>query len=378
MSEVTDQSVWDVVVVGAGPAGSSAARVATERGATVLLLDRARFPRYKTCGGGLIGLSIDQVPASVLETVEQRVGTVRFTLRGGSPTSHTESGAFLSMVQRERFDEALAAAAVAAGATFVDGVLVKSVREEEFAVLETSHGEIRARTVIGADGTNGQCGRYVGVTMGGVDLALELEITTPAELTEWNDDVFFDWGEDAGSYAWMFPKDDILTVGVIEAKGSPEATRRYLDRWVGELGLADAEVQRSTGHLTQWRTDDSPLRRGRVIVAGDAAALLDPWTREGISFALRSGTWAGEAAAGGGEGALEGYVDRVLAELAPEVQAGARLLRVFEHHPRLVHLVIARSAIGSRLFVAVCRGEKTLASIIRNRFARLALRLIRA
>ncbi len=377
MSAVTDQNVWDVVVVGAGPAGSSAARVAANRGATVLLVDRARFPRYKTCGGGLIGISIDLVPASVLEAVEQRVATVRFTLRGGSPTAHTERRAFLSMVQREKFDDALAAAAVAAGATFVDGVLVKSIREEEFVVLETSRGEIRARSVIGADGTNGQCGRYVGVTAGGVDLALELEITTPDALKHWNDDVFFDWGEDAGSYAWMFPKDEILTVGVIEAKGFPDATRRYLDRWVGELGLQGAEVQRSSGHLTQWRTDESPLRRGRVIVAGDAAALLDPWTREGISFALRSGTWAGEAAAGG-TGALDGYVDRVLAELAPEVRAGARLLGLFERHPRLVHLVLARSLIGARLFVAVCRGDKTLAGILRNRFAQLALRLFRA
>ncbi|MET4781760.1 geranylgeranyl reductase family protein [Glaciihabitans sp. UYNi722] len=378
MSAVTDQSVWDVVVVGAGPAGSSAARVAAERGSTVLLVDRARFPRYKTCGGGLIGLSIDYVPASILATVEQRVDTVRFTLRGGSATSHTESQSFLSMVQRERFDDALASAAVAAGATFVDGVQVKSLREDEFVVLDTSHGEISARTVIGADGTNGRCGRYVGVTPGGVDLALELEITTPTALRRWNDEVFFDWGEDAGSYAWMFPKDDILTVGVIQAKGSPDATRRYLDRWVGQLGLAGATVERSSGHLAQWRTDDSPLRRGRVIVTGDAAALLDPWTREGISFALRSGTWAGEAAAGGGEEALDGYVDRVLADLAPDIRAGSRLLRVFERHPRLVHLVIANSAVGSRLFIAVCRGEKTLASIIRNRFARFALRLVRA
>ena len=381
MSAVTDQSVWDVVVVGAGPAGTSAARVAAERGASVLLVDRARYPRYKTCGGGLIGISLDHVPASVLATVEQRVSTVRFTLRGGSPTFHTEGAAFLSMVQREDFDNALAEAAVAAGASFVDGVQVKSLREDDLVVLETTAGAIRARTVIGADGTNGQCGRYVEVETGGVDLGLELEIATPTGLNQWNHEVFLDWGADAGSYAWMFPKDDVLTVGVIEAKGSPEATRRYLDRWVGQLGLDDAEVLRSSGHLTQWRTDASPLRRGRVIVAGDAASLLDPWTREGISFALRSGTWAGEAAAGeaaGGAQALDAYVTRVLAELAPEVRAGERMLRAFERHPRLVHLVIARSAVGSRLFVAVCRGEKTLAGIIRNRFARVALRLIRS
>ena len=70
--------LWDVLVVGAGPAGSSAARVAAEGGASVLLIDRARFPRYKTCGGGLIGISLGTLPRSVLATVEQEVREVRF------------------------------------------------------------------------------------------------------------------------------------------------------------------------------------------------------------------------------------------------------------------------------------------------------------
>ena len=68
-NDATAGVIWDVLVVGAGPAGSSAARVAAEGGASVLLIDRARFPRYKTCGGGLIGISLDTLPGSVLATV---------------------------------------------------------------------------------------------------------------------------------------------------------------------------------------------------------------------------------------------------------------------------------------------------------------------
>lgn len=388
----SERTLWDVVVVGAGPAGSTAARVAAEGGASVLLLDRARFPRYKTCGGGLIGISLEHIPSSVLATVEQRASSVRFSLRDGAARSIRSGRQFLALVQRERFDAALVAAAVAAGVTFVDGVGVRSIAEDPSGevVVSTDGGDILARTVIGADGTSGRCGRYVGVRAGGIDLALELEIRRPpvmrsADGSRFDDRVFLDWGESAGSYAWMFPKHDHLTVGVIQAKGSPDATREYLRHWVERLGLQHDEVLRSSGHLTQWRTPDSPLRRGAVIVAGDAAGLLDPWTREGISFALRSGTWAGEAAArassradeSGRAAALDSYATRVQRQLAAEIAAGLRLLRIFEQHPGVVHFFLAFSGIGGRLFVSVCTGAKTLSGIVGTRAMRTALALLR-
>jgi geranylgeranyl reductase family protein len=352
---------WDVVVVGAGPAGSSAARVAAEHGATVLLVDRAHFPRYKTCGGGLIGISLDHIPASVRATVEQRVTSVRFTLRGTSATTHRSKRPFLELVQREDFDQALVDAAKAAGVIFAEGVTVKSIAEtQEFVTLSTSVGDIHGSVVVGADGAGGRIGRWVGVTPGGVDLALESEIVRPADDRVWDDRVYLDWGADRGSYAWMFPKKETLTVGVIEARGEPDATRAYLERYIGQLGLGEAEVTRSSGHLAQWRTKTSPLRRGNVIVVGDAAALLDPFTREGISFALRSGTWAGEAAASRD---LDGYEQRVMRELGPEIAAGAKLLALFEQRPGLIHAAIGHTVIGARLFIRVCRGQLTLARL---------------
>jgi geranylgeranyl reductase family protein len=372
--EFADQP-WDVVVVGAGPAGSSAARVAAERGASVLLLDRARFPRYKTCGGGLIGISLEYVPASVLETVEQRATRVRFTLRGRSANTHRSRSPFLGLVQRDRFDQALVDAAVAAGVRFVDGVTVRSIEETDDGVtLSASGGDIRARIVIGADGAGGRIGRYVGVTPGGIDLALEHEIVRPDDGRSWDDRVFLDWGDDAGTYAWMFPKRETLTVGVIQAKGSPDATRAYLDRYVGQLGLSGAVITRSSGHLAQWRTPDSPLRRGRVIVVGDAAALLDPFTREGISFALRSGTWAGEAAASGD---LKTYVHRVETDLGAEIAASARLLHLFERRPGLVHALLSYTVVGPQVFLRICRGSLTVAHLFRTPVARVLLRVLR-
>ena len=173
----------------------------------------------------------------------------------------------------------------------------------------------------------------------------------------WEHRIHLDWGRDPGTYGWVFPKADRLTVGVIQRKGEGAATREYLTRLLDGLGLADRERLHESGHLTRWREPGSPVRRGAVLVAGDAAGLLEPWTREGISFALRSGLAAGAAAADGDPAAYEAFVS---SELEPEQRTGARLLRLFEHAPALAHLAVTRTGAGAGRFVRFSRGDASL------------------
>jgi flavin-dependent dehydrogenase len=114
------------------------------------------------------------------------------------------------------------------------------------------------------------------------------------------------------------------------------------------------------------------LVRGRVAVAGDAAGLLEPWTREGISFALRSGTLAGAAAA---RGDLASYPAAIEAGLAREMAAGRQLLAAFERRPGLLHAALA-SPPGWALFRRFCRGELDFARLLRHRAAQAALRAV--
>ncbi|MDQ1512650.1 MAG: hypothetical protein QOC59_492 [Microbacteriaceae bacterium] len=363
---MTDEAErWDVVVVGAGPAGSTAARVAAEGGARVLLLDAARFPRYKTCGGGLIGTSLALLPEQALATVERRVATASFSLRSGPVRRIRSQHPFLALTDRERFDQALVDAAIDAGVAFRDHTRVRRLEQTaEEVVVHVSDGVVRAGIVVGADGSAGVTARHVGVRIARTDLGLEVELS--GADAHWSDRVHVDWGRGAGTYGWVFPKADTLTVGVIQRKGHGEETRAYLDAFVARLGLGDRPVLRSSGHLTQWRTPGSPVVRGRVLVAGDAAGLLEPWTREGISFALRSGRLAGRAAAAwGSEGAaaLAGYAAAVARELEPEQRAGALLLAVFERVPLLVHLLVTRTGRGASTFVRFSRGTLRLASL---------------
>jgi len=169
--------VWDVLVVGAGPAGSSAARVAAEGGARVLLLDRARFPRYKTCGGGITGFSLRAMPDAARRAFEAEITDFGLSRRGRDRVMLHADEAFLRMVQRERFDQLLVDEAVAAGAVFRDGSSVRGLAEDDDGVTVRLEGEqLRARVVVGADGSNGRTGGYVGVEFACSDLGLEVEL----------------------------------------------------------------------------------------------------------------------------------------------------------------------------------------------------------
>src|SRR5262249_47500470 len=148
---------------------------------------------------------------------------------------------------------------------------------------------------------------YVGVAYQQVDLGLEGELPVPAPVGHrWHGRVLLDWGDIPGAYAWVFPKGDKLTVGRSAAPGAGEQHRGYRAGFPGPIGLDGVGPEQDSGHLPRCRSADSPLRGGDVIVVGDAAGLLDPWTREGISHALRSGALAGAAVA---RRDLDSYVD---------------------------------------------------------------------
>lgn len=405
-----DLPLWDVAVVGAGPAGATAARVAAEAGARVALLEKAALPRYKTCGGGLIGLSREALPAGFELPVRQRIDAITFTQQGRrGRTKRDRDGGMLTLVNRADFDHALAKAAVEAGAHLYEGAAVTAVADADSAgarpeadadgalagksaegpvVLTLADGtRLAARAVVGADGSASRIARYVGVTCRQVDLGLEAEIAVPPAVAErWAGRVLIDWGPVRGSYGWVFPKGDTLTVGVIAARGAAgdgEATRAYYREFIGQLGLSGFPAVTDSGHLTRCRTADSPLSRGRVLVAGDAAGLVEPWTREGISYALRSGRFAGEAAARlAGAAAADAaavtreYRERVEAVLGTEMDAGALLLAAFEKRPGFFHAAVTTLPIAWRAFAEVCHGRATFAELLKSRAAQAALRAI--
>ncbi|OSC61534.1 hyaluronate lyase [Streptomyces sp. BF-3] len=381
--EPEESLVWDVVVVGAGPAGASAAYAAAVAGRRVLLLEKAELPRYKTCGGGIIGFSRDALPPGFELPLKDRIHAVTFSLNGKLAPTRRSRRMLFGLINRPEFDAGLVEEAQKAGAELRTGASVVRVEQHGPAVPDRrtvavvlAGGEtVLARAVVGADGSAGRIGAHVGVKLDQVDLGLEAEIPVPATVAEdWAGRVLIDWGPMPGSYGWVFPKGDTLTVGVISARGDGAGTKRYLEDFIARLGLAGFEPAISSGHLTRCRSDDSPLSRGRVVVCGDAAGLLEPWTREGISFALRSGRLAGEWAVRIAEAhdavdarrqALN-YAFAIKAGLGVEMGVGRRMLKLFERRPGLLHAVLTGFRPAWKSFAGITRGTTSLAELVRT------------
>ncbi|KWV30490.1 hyaluronate lyase, partial [Micromonospora rifamycinica] len=304
-----------------------------------------------------------------------RVDRVTFTRDGRRAFTRRHGTPLVTMVRREEFDDRLRAAAVSAGAEVRGGVAVRALDQDSDRVrVRLADGTtVTARAVIGADGSAGITARHVGVRYGQVDLGLERELpVSPAQAARWRGRLLLDWGPFPGSYGWVFPKGDRLTVGVIGARGEGDRTRAYLRDLLDRLGLAGVPAEHDSGHLTRCRVDDAPLRHGRVLVAGDAAGLLEPWTREGISYALRSGTLAGAAVAAGD---LDRYPRDVHERLVPSMRAGRRLLAVFARRPQLCHAFLATPA-GWAMFVRFCQGRVSFDRTLDRPPVRAALTLL--
>ncbi len=378
------RQVWDVVVVGAGPAGASAAYAAAVAGRRVLLLEKAELPRYKTCGGGIIGPSRDALPPGFELPLKDRVHAVTFSSNGRFARTRRSRQMLFGLINRPEFDMRLVEHAQKAGAELRTGAAVQRVEQHGSAVpdrrtvaLVLQGGEtVLARAVVGADGSAGRIGAHVGVKLDQVDLGLEAEIPVPETVAEdWKGRVLIDWGPMPGSYGWVFPKDDTLTVGVISRRGEGAATKRYLEDFIARLGLAGFEPAISSGHLTRCRADDSPLSRGR----GCWSAVTRPgcWSR-GPARASPSRCAPADSRGSGRcasprrttqwtrAGQALNYAFAVKAGLGVEMSVGKRMLAAFEQRPGVFHAVLTGFRPAWKAFKDITQGSTTLGELVRT------------
>lgn len=307
-----DRSVWDLVVVGGGPAGASAAlgALTARPDLSVLLLDRADFPRDKACGDGVAPHAVELLEeVGVTGIVDGDVPVHRLRLERDGAAVARDMHRPAWVVPRAVFDARLVAAAQRAGAV-LRRHRVRTLEVGQDAVIVD--GRIRARVVVGADGVHSVVRRALGLRLGRTAFALRGYAPTPPGRCGEQTIVFGTTRQP--SYAWSFDRGDgLANVGYGELLRDDRAgpTREVLLARLEEL------LPGSTEGGTSWRGAHLPLSgwtwphpRGRVVLAGDAAGLVNPLTGEGIYYAVATGILAGRVAARAGAGEEPGAVYR--------------------------------------------------------------------
>jgi len=291
---------WDVVVVGAGPAGSTAAIAAlrADPSARVLVLDAADFPRDKVCGDGVAPHALDVLAGLGVDVAGLAAGTGPVTaLRLVSPNGVQARRGFArpaSVIPRVLFDARLVRAAQDAGAV-LRRHRVRTLVQQDRAVLVD--GAIRARTVIGGDGAESVVRRRCGAGSARAGtVAIALRGYTGADPWPGDEQRLVMTTAHWPAYAWVFPVGDgTANVGYGQLVRTPPPTRAELTARLHDL-LPDLPPVPLRGHRLPLSPGRPGVAHGRVLLAGDAASLINPLTGEGIYYAVLSGALAGAAA----------------------------------------------------------------------------------
>ena len=345
-----------MLVVGAGPAGSATAMHLARAGAGVLLVDKARFPRDKPCGGGLTGRALRHVPCDVEPVVERVVD--RMVLRASYRTTldRTAAAPLVAMTQRRRLDLHLAQQAARAGADFRDGTPVAELELDDAGVFaRVGSTRVRASYVVGADGANGPVARAAGLGAG-ILRGVALEGNAPwsaLEETRYASAAWVELGVVPGGYGWVFPKGDHANLGVGGWMEEGPRLRDHLERLARAHGVDASELTEVRGHRLPMRELGAPATRGRVLLVGDAAGLVDPLSGDGIYEAFVSAKLASTSILADRPGEYEAQLSAALDRHAAASWKGKRAV---DRYPRAC--VWALRAPG--VFEAVCgllRGE---------------------
>jgi geranylgeranyl reductase family protein len=324
---------FDALVVGAGPAGSAATTHLARAGARALLVDRARFPRDKPCGGGLTGRALRHAPCDVSPVVEHDVDRFVVRVAYASRTERRTGSTVIRMTQRRRLDAHLVEQAARAGADVRDGVRVDEIAIDEDGVTARVNGHaVGAAYLVGADGANGVVARTAGLGEGIVrGVALEGNVPWDAlDRDRYAGTAWVELGVVPGGYAWVFPKGDHANLGVGGWFVEGPRLREHLDRLAHRHGVDPGALEDVRGHRLPMRELGAPAARGRVLLVGDAAGLVDPLSGDGIYEAFVSGRLAAEAALAGRP---EAYEQALSAALDRHAGASWKAKLVADRHP---------------------------------------------
>ncbi len=322
---------YDVVVVGGGPAGASCARVLSEKGAKVLLIERKKLPRFKLCAGCLSARIETYLPKGWRSEVLNEIKGGILGFRGERFFEKTAQRAVAYIVDRSSFDHFLVREAVKNGVELWEETEFIGFEEDQPLIIRTSKGEVLADFLIGADGFYTRVGKQLGYKK--EKFFRSVEFWSNLEL---EDKVIIDIGIVKRGYGWIFPKGNRVSIGL--ATTGKENTLKVLKEYVRRHRYIEGvEIENVKGWMIPFITEkgDVQLGKGRVLLTGDAANLVDPLLGEGIYYGVLSGIKVGKAISENPERAFEIYSLEVHRDIVPELLYAGKIANLAYRFQRI-------------------------------------------
>ena len=361
--------MFDCIIVGAGPAGSSAAYHLAKQGHSVLVLEKANFPREKSCGGGVSPAIAQWFDFDFSPVVQNQVSQVKYTFKMGDPAEVELQGVTpMWMVQRGQFDNFLMEQATGKGAEFKSGVEVTgaSLQGETWQV-QTNNGTFEGKYLIAADGANSSVAKLLGMDVTPTVAAASLQI--PGDVSDRRKTTaFFDFGSLKNGFMWCFPKADGYSFSaayVRDSKGKSEELKKQLTKYAESFNLDASQGEYQEHALNLWQKDRA-LHSDRALLVGEAAGMVDPLIGEGIRPAMFTGVKAADAIMAALEGdanALASYTESVNQEWGANLAKADFLAGLFFKAPKIAYKMgVKRPAAGQLMGKILC-GELSYSQV---------------
>lgn len=332
-------STFDCIIVGAGPAGSTALRQLAKLGVHAAALGKESFPRYKPCGGAISATTARQLDFPWEDLIDASSYHLELSCHGSHPLTLSTDRPFAHFVMRDRFDQRLLDAAIDAGGRFYPNRRVTHIEQSDDMVsIHTTQGVFRARYVIGADGANGVVARAIGLYHRFRGIAIEAEITPPPPILErYRDHVVLTYADPPWGYSWVFPKANRLSVGSGTFSQNRAPIKSSFQAFLSRMDLANYPMD-IYGHPIPTGGSHQRLWVPRIVLAGDAAGLNDPLSGEGIAHAVTSGRIAAHHiyhALQTGETDFHRYEDEIRRHIIDDLVRAASIAQKMYTFPRL-------------------------------------------
>jgi geranylgeranyl reductase family protein len=360
--------MFDCIIVGAGPAGGSAAYHLAKKGHSVLVLEKESLPRYKPCGGAVSPQVAQWFDFDFSPAISLKLKKLRYTWSNEDPVElQIKDAEPIWMVKRDVFDEFLITQAKNQGAEVRDNTAVTGVSFKNDAWEVTTSGEtVTGRYLIAADGASGPMAKLLGFKKQGKRrLAVGMEI--PLASGEQTAPINFDFGQVKNGFIWNFPKADGFSLGTgTFIGGDGKKLDETLKKYATSLGLDVQNAKQYEAQMALW-DGDRTLHTQNAVLAGEAASVVDPFTAEGIRPSMFSGIKAAEAIAaalGGDPNALGQYTEIMKEERGSDMVWAGRVASAFFRLPKIGYKVGVKKPQATRKMVQILCGELRYSEVV--------------